>query len=516
MGALGILVICVSSSLCLYFLSALIRVLLKLCWTPIRMQYLMGSQGIKGPSYRSFHGSTKEIMNMKKEAMSRSMDLSHDILYKIQPHIHSWVNKYGKNFLQWNGPEAQFVLTEPELIKEILNNRDNVFPKPKTAEGFIKKLLGDGVVTSEGEKWAKMRKLANSAFHAESLKNMIPAMITSVEVMLERWKHHEGKEIEVFEEFRLLSSEVISRTAFGSSYLEGENIFQMLMKLTLLASRNTHKLKFPGISKFYKTSDEIESEQLEKEIFNSILEIIKKKEEKVMTEEVGSLGNDFLQLLVMAYHDTNSSPKMSIQDLVDECKTFYFAGQETTNSLLAWTVLLLAIHTDWQEEARKEVHNLFGHQNPNPDGITKLKTMGMIINESLRLYPPILLIARKVERRTRLGKLTLPAELVLLISNIAVHHDPQVWGEDVHLFKPERFSEGVSKATNNNIAAFLPFGMGPRNCVGFSFATTETKIALSMILQRYAFTLSPAYVHSPLQVLTLRPQHGLQMLLHSL
>ncbi|KAM4110495.1 hypothetical protein ACB094_03G199900 [Castanea mollissima] len=484
MGALGILVICVSSYLCLYILSALIRVLLKLCWTPIRMQYLMGSQGIKGPSYRSFHGSTKEIMNMKKEAMSRSMDLSHDILYKIQPHIHSWVNKYGKNFLQWNGPEAQLVLTEPELIKEILNNRDNVFPKPKTAE--------------------------------ESLKNMIPAMITSVEVMLERWKHHEGKEIEVFEEFRLFSSEVISRTAFGSSYLEGENIFQMLMKLTLLASRNTHKLKFPGISKFYKTSDEIESEQLEKEIFNSILEIIKKKEEKVMTEEVGSLGNDFLQLLVMAYHDANSSPKMSIQDLVDECKTFYFAGQETTNSLLAWTVLLLAIHTDWQEEARKEVLNLFGHQNPNPDGITKLKTMGMIINESLRLYPPILLIARKFERRTRLGKLTLPAELVLLISNIAVHHDPQVWGEDVHLFKPERFSEGVSKATNNNIAAFLPFGMGPRNCVGFSFATTETKIALSMILQRYAFTLSPAYVHSPVQVLTLRPQHGLQVLLHSL
>ena len=94
-----------------------------------------------------------------------------------------------------------------------------------------------------------------------------------------------------------------------------------------------------------------------------------------MTEEVGSFGNDFLQLLVKAYHDAKSSPKISIQDLVDECKTFYFAGQETTNSLLAWTVLLLAIHTDWQEEARKEVLNLFSHQNPNPDGITKLKTV---------------------------------------------------------------------------------------------------------------------------------------------
>ena len=96
MGAIGILVICVSSSLCLYFLLALIRVLFKLCWTPIRMQFLMSSQGIKGPSYRSFHGSTKEILNMKKEAMSRPMDLSHDIVSKVQPHIHSWINKYGK------------------------------------------------------------------------------------------------------------------------------------------------------------------------------------------------------------------------------------------------------------------------------------------------------------------------------------------------------------------------------------------------------------------------------------
>ena len=86
----------------------------------------------------------------------------------------------------------------------------------------------------------------------------------------------------------------------------------------------------------------------------------------------------------------------------------------------------------------------------------------------------------------------------------------------MHLFKPERFSEGVAKATNNNIAAFFPFGVGPQSCVGLNFATIEANIALSMILQRYAFTLSPAYVHSPIQLLTLRPQHGLQVLLHSL
>ena len=142
--------------------------------------------------------------------------------------------------------------------------------------------------------------------------------------------------------------------------------------------------------------------------------------------------------------------------------------------------------------------------------------MSMIINESLRLYPPAVLILRKVDKEVRLGNLIVPANVELLVPNLAIHHEPQFWGQDVKLFKPERFSEGVANATNNNMAAFLPFGMGPRICVGQNFATIEAKIALSMILQRYSFTLSPAYVHSPFQFLTVRPQHGLQVILHSL
>ncbi|PON97256.1 Cytochrome P450, E-class, group I, partial [Trema orientale] len=108
------------------------------------------------------------------------------------------------------------------------------------------------------------------------------------------------------------------------------------------------------------------------------------------------------------------------------------------------------------------------------------------------------------------------ANIDFFVPILALHHDPQIWGEDVLLFKPERFSEGVAKATNDNTAAFIPFGMGPRTCVGFSFAIIEAKIALTMILQRYSFTLSPAYVHSPVQILTTRPQYGVQVILHPL
>ncbi|XP_061989394.1 cytochrome P450 CYP749A22-like [Rosa rugosa] len=126
--------------------------------------------------------------------------------------------------------------------------------------------------------------------------------------MLGRWKNHVGQEIEVFQEFRLLTAEVISRTAFGSSYLQGQHIFEMLMKLSSLLVNFDLKLKLPGISKFFKTNDEIEVEKLRKGIRNSIMEIVKEREEKAMSgEEAESFGSDFLGLQLKAYHDTNDN-----------------------------------------------------------------------------------------------------------------------------------------------------------------------------------------------------------------
>lgn len=128
-------------------------------------------------------------------------------------------------------------------------------------------------------------------------------------------------------------------------------------------------------SKLWKTNDELESEKLENGIRDAVLEIIRKREEKVKAGELDDLGNDFLGLLVKASHSDDKSRRITITDLVDECKTFYIAGHDTTNTMLTWTVFLLAIHPDWQDEARKEVLNVFGNQDPDPDGIAKLKTV---------------------------------------------------------------------------------------------------------------------------------------------
>ncbi|KAI3953526.1 hypothetical protein MKW92_053869 [Papaver armeniacum] len=137
----------------------------------------------------------------------------------------------------------------------------------------------------------------------------------------------------------------------------------------------------------------------------------------------------------------------------------------------------------------------------------------MIINETLRLYPPIVKIKRIVEKevKLRVNKLIIPPNTEVIITPLAPHHDPEIWGEDVQLFKPERFSEVILTATRNKFG-FVP--SGPRNCVGMNFAVNQAKIALTMILQKYSLTVSPGYVLSPIHGLVSFPQHGLQLALH--
>ncbi|KAL3511015.1 hypothetical protein ACH5RR_030416 [Cinchona calisaya] len=452
----------------------------------------------------------KRFSNMREHSSGRTLDISHYIFPGIQPHIYSWTRIYGKNFVYWHGPKAKLVVSEPELIRELMNHRD-ISNSRGEVEEFMKRILGDGILTSEGAKWLKLRKLSNHAFHAESLRNMIPAMVESVENMLKGWRHYDGKEIEVTEELRNLASEVISKTAFGSSYLEGKQIFETFQKFMIIVGRNAYKIRLPVISHIFKSNDDRESERLEKGVRDSIIKISNKREKLQITGGEPESSGDFLGLLLKAYHDPNLKNKISIEEIIDECKAFYIAGHSPISDFLSWTVLFLSIHTDWQDKARKEVLEIFGDNIPNAEGISRLKTMSMIINESLRLYPPVIFTERKAEKETRIRKLILPANTDIQIPILAIHHDPKIWGENAHLFKPERFQEGIAGATNSNSAAVLPFGRGARACVGLNFTYIEAKITLSIILQHYAFTLSPTYMHSPVHIMSLTPQTGIQL-----
>lgn len=139
----------------------------------------------------------------------------------------------------------------------------------------------------------------------------------------------------------------------------------------------------------------------------------------------------------------------------------------------------------------------------------------MILNEVLRLYPPATIFNRIIHKETKLGEMTLPPGVHLLMPIILLHYDQDLWGQDVKDFNPNRFSQGIAKATNNQLC-FFPFSWGPRICIGNNFALMEAKMALAMILRRFSFELSPSYTHAPSYVLTLQPQHGVHLMFTTL
>ncbi|KAL6614873.1 hypothetical protein ACP70R_037143 [Stipagrostis hirtigluma subsp. patula] len=479
-------------------------------WTPRRLDRALRAQGLRGTRYRLFTGDVREGARLNREARAKPLPLGcHDIVPRVQPLLHNAMKEYGKVSFTWFGPTPRVMISDPELVKEVLSNKFGHFGKPKSSR--IGKLLANGVVNHEGEKWAKHRRILNPAFHHEKIKRMLPVFSGCCVEMITRWENSlpsEGSsEIDVWPEFQNLTGDVISRTAFGSSYQEGMRIFQLQGELAERLIQSFQTIFIPGYW-LLPTKNNRRMREIDREIRKILRGIIGKREKAIKNGETSN--DDLLGLLLESntrLSNGNANLGMTTEDVIEECKLFYFAGMETTSVLLTWTLIVLSMHPEWQERAREEVLRHFGRERPDFDSLSRLKIVTMILYEVLRLYPPATFLTRRTYKEMELGGIKYPEGVNLLLPLIFIHHDPDIWGKDVSEFNPERFAEGISNATKYQ-AAFFPFGGGPRICIGQNFALLEAKMALCTILQRFSFELSPSYTHAPYTVITLHPQHG--------
>ncbi|KAI3696092.1 hypothetical protein L1987_79101 [Smallanthus sonchifolius] len=433
---------------------------------------------------------------MTIKAISKPINITHDIVPRVDPFLYKSITTLGKNCFTWIGTTPVVHVFEPSTIREVLAKYKK-YDKQMSDNPFAS-LISTGLIAVKGGEWDQRRKIINPAFHMEKLKHMVPAFYMSCSEMIDNWltilSQESSCEVDVWPYFRTLSSDAISRTSFGSSFKEGKKIFELQKELIDLIGLSLKSAYIPGTS------------------------IIKKRD---AAKKAGEASHDDLLgiLLDSNYKEIeqhgNNSFGLSMDEVIEECKLFYFAGQETTGNLLVWTMILLGQHPEWQTRAREEVLRVFGDNKPDINGLSHLKDINIILNEVLRLYPPVGYFTRIIHDETKLGKLTLPAGTLLQINSLYLHHDKDIWGEDVNEFKPERFSQGVSKVTNGK-TVYLPFGGGPRICIGQNFSILEAKMAFAMILQRFSFEISPSYSHAPAYMPGVTPQFGAHLILHKL
>lgn len=467
-------------------------------YLPWKFEKHFRKQGIRGPGYRLIYGNTEEIKRQISEAESKSIPFNHNVLHRIAPQYYNWSAIYGKTFLWWFGSKPRLAISDPDMIKGLFMNKavDKVEFDPQT-----KQLFGQGLVGLRGEQWALHRRIANQAFNMEIVKAWVPDIVTSVIKALKKWeKENEEKEefeIDVFKELNDLSAEVISRTAFGSSFEEGKRIFVLQEQQIFLTLQAIRSIYLPGF-RYLPTKNNMMRRRLEKETRESVRKLIESSKGREHSKSL-------LSLLISASEEEHG---FGMEEVINECKTFYFAGKETTSVLLTWTLLLLALHQEWQDKAREEVFRVCkGNNLPSAENLNDFKIVTMILNETLRLYPPIVALTRGTSKDIKLGDLEIPANTQFYVAVAAVHHDTEIWGKDALEFNPQRFAE-----SRKHLASFFPFALGPRVCVGQNLAMVEAKIILAMIVKNFSLALSPSYVHAPTTRLTLQPQYGAPIL----
>ncbi len=393
------------------------------------------------------------------------------------------------------------LLNRPECIESVLVTQHSNFEKSKDYRA-LRRVLGNGLLTSEGEFWRRQRKLVQPAFHQERIAAYTEVMVAYTERMLASWK--DGQGLDVHEAMMRLTLDIVAKTLFDTDVSrEAEDVGAALqflmgkfMRQAAFAFLLPASIPIPTTRRLRRAVG-----QLDKVIY----EIIRRRRAS------RTMSGDLLSVLLQAQDDEGLG--MTDRQLHDEIMTLFLAGHETTANALSWTWLLLGQHPEVEEKLVEELQRVLGGRAPTASALPRLTYTEMVLREAMRLYPPVWVIGRRALAPFRMGNYELPAETNVVMSQLITHRDAKYFPEPER-FDPDRWRPNDPRNLSLPRFAYFPFGGGPRVCIGAGFSMMEAVLLLATIAQKFKLTLVPGQTIEKLPSVTLRPKSGIRVVLH--
>jgi cytochrome P450 len=389
-----------------------------------------------------------------------------------------------------------YLISHPKLIEQALIKQSDVFVKmydPKKPKGLAL-VLGQGLVTSQGELWQRQRRLMQPVFQRSHLASLLPQIVIAGNNLLNKWRLlDEESEVNLADEMIRVTLEVITQTMFSTSVLDKiDRIAPALDTLLRYAAKSVmNPLHIPLCIPTQANQEFNAANALLDEVIYGIIGQRRSQAAK---------HNDLLDMLLNASDDHGEL--MSDKQIHDEVITIFTAGHETTANLLTWTLYLLAHHPDVLAKLRQELDALLQGEIPTAEELQQLIYTRAVLNESMRLRPPVGIMMRKIVKDTKIDGYSLKQGRLAIFSIYNIHHHPDFW-QQPEKFDPERFL-----SDENRRFSFMPFGTGERICIGNHFALLENQILLSMIIQNFDLQLLNTDEAEIEMAVTLKPKGG--------
>jgi cytochrome P450 len=396
------------------------------------------------------------------------------------------------------GPLHVYQLNHPDFARQILAEEPDKFYKPRLIKQAFGPFAGQGLLTSDGAVWKQQRKLIQPAFHHAQLvaygASMVRHALRAIESL------DDGAVVEIQDEMARLTLAIVVETLFGADVTREAREVGKLMIAVLDAAndRLNRVLRLPSWVPTRRHRHEKRALARLGQLLDSFIASHRASSEKPA---------DLLSMLLAAT-DEHSGIRMSDRQLHEEMMTLFLAGHETTAMALTWTWYLLSQHPEVEEKLVAEVSRVLRGRAPAVADLAQLPYTEMVVRETLRLYPPAAGVAREPIEDVRIGTYDVPRGSLVTVNTYALHRDPRFF-DDPDRFDPERFSAGWEERIPRY--AFLPFGGGPRVCIGNGFAMMETRLIVATVVQHCHLSLEPGQDIVPMQLVTVRPKHGIKM-----